>query len=131
MANGAAELFSFVIGKLEVLHEGLSGLYGNRAAVSKDEGDSDDVVVVVCSCPVGFGECLGELCMLLCFESLGGFQAKVTAKAYFQEKKFGGALFISYGAGGVDVEAQVIVRLWYGEEDVRSEDVLFTLEFWG
>ena len=86
MANGAAELFSFVIGKLEVFHKGLPGLYEYRSAVSKDEGDSDDVVVVVVirSPPVGFGEGLGELLVLFCFEGLGGFKVKVTAKADFQ-----------------------------------------------
>ena len=82
MANGAAELFSFVVGKLEMPHEGLSGLYGNRAAVSKDEGDSDDVVIDISSFPASLGEGLSEVPMLLRFEGLGSCQVKVTAKAY-------------------------------------------------
>ncbi len=64
-------------------HEGLPGLYEDRTAVSKDKGDSGDVVMVVRSCPVGLGKGLGELFMLFCFKGLGGRQVKVTAKACF------------------------------------------------
>ena len=83
MANGAAELFSFSVGKLKMLHEGLPGLYEDRTTVSEDEGNSDDVVIDISSFPASLGEGLSEMPMLLRFEGLGGCQVKVTAKAYF------------------------------------------------
>ena len=83
VANGAAELFGFPVGKLKMFHEGLPGLYEDRATVSEDEGDSDDVVIDISSFPASPGEGLSEVPMLLRFEGLGSRQVKVTAKSYF------------------------------------------------
>ena len=61
VANGAAKLFSFSVGKLKMLHEGLPGLYEDRTTVAEDEGDSDDVVIDISSFPASLGEGLSEM----------------------------------------------------------------------
>ncbi len=99
--------------------------------MTKDEGNSDDVAVIVFvrTFPVGFGEGLGELLVLLCLEGLGGFKVKVTTKAYLQQEELGCVFFVICGVCGMSVKPQVVVSLWNGEEDVWPEDVLVPLKF--
>ena len=74
MANAAAEFLGFLVGELEVLHEGLSSGDGDRATVAKDEGDGEDVVEGIGAFPVGLLELGTEVHVLLLLVGCGGWE---------------------------------------------------------